>query len=256
MTTEYLPRSAWATKDMPVTTRQLTGEKLIGLSVHYPGSGNEQLNNLTKEQVISRLRGWWDYHVNVRGWSDIGYQVAVDGSGRVWDLRGITREPSATASKLNPDANEEWGACLFIVGDNEVPTAKAREAFTDFYKTKWLKQWPNAREIRGHGDVPGASTDCPGLWLRTAIRANSLLITEGPNEMLPTDIVGTDKDGTPMTLGELAQRLGGWVYGEFIDGDGTPSIQTRLSILESKVDQILEKLSPPTLAVKSAASKK
>lgn len=168
----YMPRSAW-TPTAPGGAL-LTASKLIGCSVHYPASGNVIMAGMTAEQVAARLRGWRSYHVNTRGWSDIGYQVAVDGAGRVWDLRGIGRVPAASASPSNPDANREWGACLFVVGNSENPTAAAIEAFQHWRFTRWLARWPRADLLSGHGQVPGASTSCPGSRLRALIADRTL----------------------------------------------------------------------------------
>jgi hypothetical protein len=170
---EYLPRSAWTSTAAGGAT--LTGSKLLGTSVHYPASGNITMAGMTQAQVAERLRGWRSYHVNTRGWSDIGYQVAIDGAGRVWDLRGIGRVPAASASEANPDANLEWGACLFVVGNSEPPTAAAIAAFRHWRFTRWLVRWVGKTAVRGHGQVPGASTACPGSRLRELIANGTLL---------------------------------------------------------------------------------
>lgn len=178
--TQYLPRSAWT--EEPRGGKTLTGGELVGVSVHYPAVGDVRLADASRKRVAGLLRGWRDYHVDVRGWSDIGYQVAIDGAGRVWDLRGIDRVPAATASDANPDANHEWGACLFIVGDTERPTAAAIEAFRDWRATRWLARWPKATRIVGHGQVPGAQTACPGRQLLSLINAGDL----NEEEEMPT----------------------------------------------------------------------
>lgn len=169
---EYLPRSAWTSTAPGGST--LTGRQLLGVSCHYPGDGNVTLAGLTQAQVANRLRGYRSYHVNTRGWSDIGYQVCVDQAGRLWDLRGIGRVPAASASATNPDANLEYGACLWLVGNSEAPTAAAIAAFQHWRQTRWLSRWPNATRIIGHGQVPGASTACPGSRIRALISAGVL----------------------------------------------------------------------------------
>jgi hypothetical protein len=188
---QYMPRSAWTSSAPGGAT--LTAAKLVGVTCHYPASGNITLAGLTADQVASRLRGWRAYHLS-RGWSDIGYQVAVDGAGRVWDLRGIGRVPAASASESNPDANQEWGACLWIVGDSEPPTPAAVEAFQHWRFTRWLVRWPAASRILGHGQVPGASTACPGSRIRALITGGILTqrpdpTPEGDDDMpTPTDV--------------------------------------------------------------------
>jgi hypothetical protein len=228
--TKYMERTAWV--KAKAGGDALVGKRLIGVSVHYPGSGSEFLNKLTQAQVISRLNGWREYHMNVRGWSDIGYQMAIDGSGRVWTLRGIGRKPAASASKPNPQANSEWGAVLFIVGNNEPPTPAALEAFRDWFNDEWLDIYPNAKRIVGHGDVPGAATECPGNWLRSAIRSNTLLKPTKPtsnpeelDEMTPQEFlqakITDDDDKTALTVRETLSHAN-WLAGRFAaDGDLT-----------------------------------
>lgn len=168
----YVPRSAWTSTSPGGAI--LTGRQLVGTTCHYPASGNVTLADLTFEQVASRLRGWRSFHVNTRGWSDIGYQVAVDGQGRLWDLRGIGRVPAASASKANPDANLEYGACLWIIGNSENPTPAAIAAYQHWRWTRWLDRFPHADAILGHGQVPGASTLCPGSRVRALIADRTL----------------------------------------------------------------------------------
>lgn len=182
--TEYLPRTAWT--DEPRGGKPLTDDLLIGLSVHYPAAGDIVLADASREKVARMLRAWRDYHVNSRGWSDIGYQVAIDGSGRVWDLRGIHRVPAASASEANPDANREWGACLFVLGDTEEPTEAALEAFRDWRSSRWLEAWPHATRVVGHRQVPGAQTACPGRRLLSLIDAGDL--TKEENMPTPEEI--------------------------------------------------------------------
>lgn len=237
--TEYLPRSAWTSTSPGGAT--LTGSKLLGVACHYPASGDIITANLTREQVASRLRGWRDYHVNTRGWSDIGYQVAVDGQGRVWDLRGITRVPAAHASSANPDANEEFGACLFVVGNNESPTQAAIQAFRDWRTSRWLAKWPGRTNVRGHRQVPGAQTECPGDKIIALIAAGALTGTgttppPPPEEDVttPSDIVGTDLDGSPMTMGQLAARINYYLGGS----QAAAPIYDKLAALSTKVGAI------------------
>lgn len=180
---EYLPRSAWTSAPRGGAT--LTARKLVGVSAHYPGDGNLIYRDLTRAQVADKLRAYRNYHVNVKKWSDIGYQVAGDQSGRIWDLRGITRVPAASASPANPDANLEYGAFLFVIGNSEMPTPALIAAFQHWRFNHWLKQWPNATDLDGHGygnqvgrpdlAVPGARTACPGSRVHGLI-ANGVLL--------------------------------------------------------------------------------
>ena len=167
--TEYVPRSYWTSTPQGVNyydddqrIPQLVAAKLQGLAIHYPGDGNLIYANLTKGQVGEKIRAYWRHHVLTRKWSDIGYQAAIDQAGRVWDLRGLSYRPAAHASPANPDANEEFGAVLFVIGNSEMPSARLIAAFNTWARERWLKRWPKATKLTVHRRVPGAKTVCPG----------------------------------------------------------------------------------------------
>src|SRR5690606_24318204 len=103
--TEYKARSSWTS-----TSRggaQLTGTKLQGIAWHWPGTTRDEIGVETEAQTANRLRGYRNFHVGTRGWADIGYNLAIDQAGRVWDLRGLSRVGAHCASAANPDANHE-----------------------------------------------------------------------------------------------------------------------------------------------------
>lgn len=155
--------------------------------MHWPGTTQDRIDAADPADIAARLRGYRNHHVNVKGWSDVGYGVAGDQAGRVWDCRGITRVPAASASAGNPDANWEWGAFLFVIGDSETPSPALVQAFQDWRRDRWLRKWPKATLVRGHQQVPGASTACPGARTMNLIRSGDLL------RPLEDDVNLTDK---------------------------------------------------------------
>jgi hypothetical protein len=161
----------------------LTGNQLVGLACHWPGSTQDAIGDPGQEAIASRLRAYRDYHVNVRGWSDIGYNMAIDQGGRVWDCRGITRVGAHCASRTNPDANHEWVGVLFIVGDSEPLTPAATRAFQEFRYSVFLEHWPGRTRLTGHGrapGVPGAQTSCPGPHVAAELPDGAL--ADRPNQ--------------------------------------------------------------------------
>lgn len=190
--TTYMPRSAWTS-----TARggaQLTGTKLVGLACHWPGSTTDAYGVESAATVAGRLRAWRQFHVEDRGWSDIGYNFAIDQAGRVWDLRGSARVGAHCASPSNPDANHEFVGVLCIVGDREQPTSAMAVALWDFRRDVFLRRWPGRGDIRGHREVPGAQTACPG---------NPVIeLTNNPQE----------QDMTPEQAAQLAQVVRDTAY--------------------------------------------
>lgn len=168
MTTVFKPRSSWT--DEPRGGASLAPRGVIGMASHWPGSTTDAYGVETEARVAARLRGWWDYHVNTRGWADIGYNFAIDQAGRVWDLRGSGRVGAHAASASNTDANREWIGVLHILGDRETPTVAMAQAHWDLWDLLRPK-FANMDEERGHGQVPGAQTSCPGPFVLRMLAA-------------------------------------------------------------------------------------
>lgn len=159
-----LSRSAW-------TSSRASGpafnfSRMRGIVVHYPAAG-KAIGEISKAAVAARLRGWRNYHVNGRGWSDIGYQYGIDQAGRIWSLRG-DRVGAHTAGH-----NSTTVGVLFVVGDNEPLTDEAKQAFRDL--RAHLRRKENTANVWGHTQMSGASTRCPGPYIMGSLRDGSLL---------------------------------------------------------------------------------
>lgn len=160
---DYLPRTAWNARTPKAGPGSLTVSRVEGAALHWPGMGARRLLQLA--DVASALRGWQNYHMDDRGWSDIAYQVAVDQAGRAWTLRGLRTQSGANGDN---DVNERYGAILLIVGTGEHPTpamiSTTREVIRDF-----RSMYPNGTAIRPHSAVRPDPTDCPGDLVRELI---------------------------------------------------------------------------------------
>lgn len=205
--TVYKPRSAWTSASRGGA--QLTGTKLLGIAWHWPGTSQDVIGFETEAQVANRLRGYRNFHVNTRGWSDIGYNFAIDQVGRVWDLRGLGRVGAHAASASNPDANHEWMGVLLILGDRERPSTAMIRACQDFTHDVFLPRWPGRTRDTGHGrapGVPGAQTSCPGPFVAELIVDD--VLTRSPQAPPPQedDDMFTDEDRAQ--LRELYRQLG------------------------------------------------
>ena len=185
----YLARSAWTSTS--AGGRTLTGSKLRGVAVHWPGTAQAAIGESTQAATAARLRGYRDYHVNVKGWSDIGYNHAIDQAGRIWMCRTTqwrgNRVGAHCASATNQDANHEYVGVLLIIGQSETPSAKMIAAFRDWYHNRFLTGWPGRTDVRGHGQVQGAQTNCPGSRAKAAIPIMTTKPTSGSDDLDPED---------------------------------------------------------------------
>ena len=159
-----LSRSAWTSTS--ASGPAFNFSRMRGIVVHYPAAG-KAIGEISKEAVAAKLRGWRNYHVNGRGWSDIGYNYGIDQAGRIWSLRG-DRVGAHTAGH-----NSTTIGVLFVVGDNEPLTDKAKQAFRDL--RAHLRRKKNTANVWGHTQMSGASTRCPGPYIMGSLRDGSLL---------------------------------------------------------------------------------
>lgn len=177
--TTYITRAQIGLRAPKAGPGNLTISRVEGVADHYPGTPKpiNAVGDAGFRRVCSALRGWQDYHMNSRGWSDIAYQIAIDQEGRAYTLRGINTQSGANG---NATANENFGAVLLVLGNNEAPSAKmiatARLVHADF-----KKRYPHLRvrpyghqEVRQHTASGGVTTDCPGKATMAAIHAGKL----------------------------------------------------------------------------------
>lgn len=165
----YLPRSAWKARAARGSTALVPSE-VLNEAFHWPGMSKaiNAVGEAGKARVASALRGWQNYHMDVRGWSDIAYQAAIDQEGRVWTLRGINIRSGA-----NGDAtvNRKYGAVLLILGPGEKPSA-AMVASAKAVVVDYRSRFPKVPvKPTTHSAVRPAGTDCPGDLARDMINS-------------------------------------------------------------------------------------
>ena len=188
---DYLPRSAWKARPPNGGPGSLTVSRVEGAVIHWPGSASK--TPITSQAAVaSALRGWQNFHMDTRGWSDIAYQVAVDNAGRAWTLRGLRTQSGANG---NNDLNERYGAILLVLIEGEQPSA-AMNATVRGVIADFRDLYPKGTAIKPHSAVRPAGTDCPGDAARAAITRGAFTpkatqtppATEGPTVTLtPAD---------------------------------------------------------------------
>lgn len=136
-----------------------------GLVVHY----NDKPPMHFASKPHSACREYWKntrtFHMNGRGWRDIGYSFAACAHGIVMEGRGWQREQAA-----QPGGNTTWTSVTFMSGEGEHPTAAQIEAFREL--RAWLRGKGLAAAISYHGRF--ISTSCPGSVLRGMVTSGAL----------------------------------------------------------------------------------
>ena len=153
----------------------------VAVVVHHTA----QTNSYSAGDVPGMIRADYAYHVQSRGWCDIGYNLLVDRFGRIWEGRygGIGRAViGAHAQGFNTGT---VGVAFLGTTDHYAPPAAAVAAFTRvaiYAATTWhfdpsstvvmtsggSPRYAEGRRVRlnrvmGHRDT--GLTDCPGSYL-------------------------------------------------------------------------------------------
>lgn len=139
--------------------------------------------------AAARLRQIQAYHIDGRGFCDIGYHFVVSQAGLIYEGRRGENRPAAHVENENTG---NVGICL-IGNFEEQPVGEAQFAAATRI-LKWvLETYPaiphDRQSVRGHGEHPSASTACPGRNLRA--RLDDLLAAALDDDPLPPDPVPT-----------------------------------------------------------------
>lgn len=158
------PRSDWTSRS---TSAHLFNTKVLGAYLHWPGTTENSLHGESVAQIADRLRGYRDFHINVRRWKDIAYGAAVDWRGETWELRGLDRESGANGGSTS---NNHGAAILMLLGDREVPTQAMIDGVLDLL-AQLKSVHGSASWVRGHQQSPDAGGECPGSQVMGLLRA-------------------------------------------------------------------------------------
>lgn len=158
-----LDRSRWHARRADTRDMDPMGT-ITRLTVHHTAD-RDPVHGGSVSRMASQVRSYQGYHMNGRGWSDIGYHFVIDPDGRIWEGREL-RWQGAHAG--NGPANRHNVGIALIGNFNRDRVTRAQKR-----ALKSLVEWlvvryhirPSAlhthREIKAR--YPGLSaTQCPG----------------------------------------------------------------------------------------------
>lgn len=161
------------------------------LIVHHSAGTN------TSTDWAAVVRSIWDYHVNVRGWDDIGYNWLVDPNGVLYEGRGDDK----LGAHFCGTNGGTMGVCMMGDFTNVTPTASAIGRLEDLLAWKSCdvdidpletafhpSSGLTIHRISGHRD--GCATSCPGdlfYPLLPAIRQEVREFIDNGCELQPVD---------------------------------------------------------------------
>jgi len=239
-------RECWVARDPAGSISQMSG--LNRATVHHTaGAADYEVNNI--EETKSRVRAIQNYHIDSRGWSDIGYHFLTDKLGNNFEGR------EGSMSTLPRGAHDAINDCSFGINQmgyyhdpyNNIPTCEGRRSMYDViawripdpftgYGSGRYSSLQDIGFICGHRDV--GSTACPGDLLYAYLGTNfsggeirdevNSRITTGsggpdcgptptptPTPEPGTDVIMDNDDGPP-----VYQETGAWTTSSYTGYEG------------------------------------
>ncbi|CAL1526534.1 unnamed protein product [Lymnaea stagnalis] len=120
----------------------------------------------SKSDCAAVVRGYQDFHIDGRGWDDIGYSFVIGGDGSVYEGRGWDRVGAHTLGYNTVGL----GFCLAGDFTNHLPPKVQMDTARQLIDCGVsLGKINSTYTLRGHRDMK-PSTDCPGNTLYAEIR--------------------------------------------------------------------------------------
>lgn len=154
---EWCPSGDCPPRATPATARA------THLIVHHSADQN------TANDWAAVMRSIWNFHVNTRGWDDVGYNFLIDPNGVVYEARGA----NALGAHFCGTNTDTEGFCLLGTYTEVPPTDKALKSLKEMLAWRACARNINPTgfsfhtssglvlyHISGHRD--GCSTECPG----------------------------------------------------------------------------------------------
>jgi SpoIID/LytB domain protein len=212
-------RGSWGAKSGSGCDAPKYGSTTRGAVIHHTAGSN----SYTKSDSASIVRATQAYHMNSRGWCDIGYNFLIDKYGQIFEGRagGIDKPVRAAHSGNGPVNEETMGVSLMGTFTSTEPTSAMKSATTDLVAWRFSDYGIPAKgtyslggktlnRIAGHRNV--VSTECPGTkayaWLSASgglrDRVEDLLASGGGGDTTkpdtPTGLHSTDQTSSSLTF--------------------------------------------------------
>lgn len=193
---EFCGRSCWCPDGDCPTDATPVATAPSHIIVHHSATSS------TSNDFPSVVRAIWDFHVNINGWDDIGYNWLIDGEGVIYEGRGSGTQ-GAHFSCMN---NQTTGICMIGNFENSTPTPVSISSLEDLIaweacdkniipgeSSNHITSGSPLSHISGHrdgNDLPNSCTNtvCPGANLYPLLSSIRTAVTEKSclNDLVPT----------------------------------------------------------------------
>ncbi|MFT5434011.1 MAG: hypothetical protein ACI9OJ_004723, partial [Myxococcota bacterium] len=161
------PRSAWKARSTKCTSKDNGKSRMAIHHTYTPPSSSGSFE--------ARLRGIQAYHMDTRGWCDVGYHFLVTQDGTVWEGRPIKYIGAHVGGHNTGNIGISFVGCFQTGSCDSMGTMVPSEAslkaagavvaaLSDQYSIA-----KTTTKVVGHGQHSGANTSCPGDNLRSRI---------------------------------------------------------------------------------------
>jgi hypothetical protein len=130
----------------------------------------------------ARVRAIQDFHMDVRGWSDIAYSFLINGAGQIFMGRGVGIAGGHTAGHNTIS----HAICVLGNFNDDQPTDAAVASIVELARHGYAQGWWPEGFTGGHRDASGANTSCPGdnlhellPYINVSIKEPEMALTEG-----------------------------------------------------------------------------
>ncbi|XP_014482419.1 PREDICTED: peptidoglycan-recognition protein SC2-like [Dinoponera quadriceps] len=161
-TPQIISRAQWGARAAKRRSPNLTMHPAPYVVLHHSTGANCD----TQAICQLRIRGFQNYHMNSKGWADIGYNFIVGEDGNIYEGRGWGKQ----GAHSKPFNNKSIGIC--VIGDytNRTPNTAAVQAVQRLIDHGVsIGEIKNDYKLLGHRQT--WQTACPGNSLYTMMQS-------------------------------------------------------------------------------------
>lgn len=219
---EIISRSKWGAR-APKNRTMTTWAQRTEVVVHY-----------SEGPVTQTPRSIQDFHMNSRGWSDVAYNFMVDSKGKIYEGRGwLVVGAHATGHNTS-------GIGICFIGRNGNATPEALASIRWLYDTA-CGHAGRSLVKKGHGQLSGNNTDCPGQQLLSWVKAGMPRPAGIPPEhVVPNGAPPLRMGDDSVSVRQLQDSLN-YVLGSTLTEDGDFGAKTKAAVIQlQKSAKLLE----------------
>lgn len=150
-------REAWGARATRCTS---TDSRRYRMAVHHTVTGSSN--------SLNQVRGIQRFHMDTRGWCDVGYHFLIGHDGRIYEARPLNLLGAHVGNNNSGNIGISFVGCYHTSGCSglgpSTPSAEAIESAGRLMGTlsRLYGITLNRTSVNGHREHSGASTSCPG----------------------------------------------------------------------------------------------